>query len=236
MTAFSLLKKFKVHLQPAVAGLDFGAGFRQLDQHGLERLRRRIQCADMAARHRRCDEIRAGLDAIGQHRVVGSAETINALHHDRAAACALDPGAHAGEKTRQVPDFGLARRSEHGSNPGSGEDSESGIKSGSGSSSGVKVRRPDWQQLVAEGEISLSLSVSSLDMNLTQAGAIMGSPGYKAPDQHMSRPTDPRTRVHSDTSQPERRAETWAASGDFGVMMPLYTTWMSSGEAPILLA
>jgi serine/threonine protein kinase/tetratricopeptide (TPR) repeat protein len=83
----------------------------------------------------------------------------------------------------RVLDFGLARRAEQDEaepEPDSREVSQS---------------KPPALVSRLEGEFSVSMSGSrsSLDMHLTQAGSIMGSPAYMSPEQHMGRDTDPRS-------------------------------------------
>jgi tetratricopeptide (TPR) repeat protein len=79
----------------------------------------------------------------------------------------------------RVLDFGLARRAEQ-------DEPSPDPKDGSQSRPPALITR-------MEGEISVSMSVSrsSLDIHMTQAGSIMGSPAYMSPEQHMGRDTDP---------------------------------------------
>ncbi len=65
--------------------------------------------ADAAARDRAGDQVGAGLDAIGQHVVLGAVQRLDAVDRDRVGARAGDPRAHRDQEIREVDDFGLAR-------------------------------------------------------------------------------------------------------------------------------
>ena len=54
------------------------------------------------------DEKRAGLDAVGDDRVLDTVQGVPPVDADRAAAGALDDGAHALQERAQIDDLGLA--------------------------------------------------------------------------------------------------------------------------------
>ena len=93
-----------------------GIGRGDLDTRPHEHVERRLQqfaaCIfqkHVAAGHRRRHGIGAGLDAVGQHAVVGPAKLRHALNHDARGARAGDLGAHLVEAIGDVGDLRLAR-------------------------------------------------------------------------------------------------------------------------------
>ena len=99
-----------VDLDPGIARRPTaGAGFLQLADDRIEMLRPGVLDPDMAAGDGAGDQIRAGLDAIGQHLVGGAVEPLDALDDDSVGARALDLRAHGDQEIREIDDLGLAR-------------------------------------------------------------------------------------------------------------------------------
>jgi hypothetical protein len=91
-----------------VGALDAGAGFLDLGQQGLDQVSAGVGQADLAAGHGRGDGIGAGLDPVGDHRVGGARQLLDAGDGDGRRAGALDLRAHLVQALGQIDDLGLA--------------------------------------------------------------------------------------------------------------------------------
>ena len=85
-------------------------GFLQFDDHGVQMVGPRVLDAHVAARDGPRDQIRAALDAIGQHIVGRAVQPLDTLDDDLVGARALDLRAHGAQEIGEVDHFRLARR------------------------------------------------------------------------------------------------------------------------------
>jgi len=120
----------------------------------------------VAAESRSTDELLAVFVQAGQG--LAAAHKAGLIHRDfKPENVIVDSDGRA-----QVLDFGLARASTSGA--------PSGIRRGSVDS-------------VEREPAAISTSSGSLSMRLTRDGALVGTPAYMAPEQHLREPTDDRT-------------------------------------------
>ncbi len=118
----------------------------------------------LAARERAVDEILAAFAQAG--RGLAAAHAAGLVHRDFKPDNVLVSEGRDGQRRVQVLDFGLAK----------------------------PVDREDRLELSTGAHPVASLAgEDSLRADLTQTGAIMGTPAYMAPEQHRGQPTDART-------------------------------------------
>ena len=96
-------------------GLHLVAALADVRDHVRKMLRFHAQQFHLGAHHRACDEIRAGLDAVGDDAVLRAVQFLHALDDDAPRARALDLCAHLVQEIREVHDLGFGSRAlDHG--------------------------------------------------------------------------------------------------------------------------
>ncbi len=89
---------------------DFGSALRQLGDQRQQVVLFAAADDDVALRHRRRNEERSGLDAVGDDGVVGAVQPGHAVDADGRGPGALDSRAHGVQQGGQIADLRLARR------------------------------------------------------------------------------------------------------------------------------
>ena len=100
------------YAKPPLAHLDARARLLELEQDDVEVLGPAAFEAELTARGHRGDRVRAGLEVVRHHCVVGAAELRHAVNHEPLRPDALDAGAHLSEQPAEVLHVRLAGRVE----------------------------------------------------------------------------------------------------------------------------